>query len=146
MVWLWQSDESITNLSELARRVGMEASWVRRMMLRYSRQGAAGLRDRRKDNGRELFLSDEDIRDLEEALSKEPEDGGMWNSAKVAGWMSERLKRPVGAEVGWHYLKRLSMSLQVPRPRHHQSASDKQKQAYKKTGLRPQKVTQKTSG
>lgn len=145
LVWLWQSDDSITNLSQLARRVGMEPSWVRRVMLRYSQAGEAGLRDRRKTNRRRPLLSAQDLSDLESALEKPPEDGGLWNSSKVASWMSVRLKRPVRAEVGWHYLKRLSMSLQMPRPRHHQSASDKEKKTYKKTGSRTGSATQKAS-
>lgn len=144
MLWLAMSQPEIRNMSELSRRVGMEASWVRRLLLRYNEQGPQGLVDRRRSNRSERLLSADDLRDLEKEIQKNPPlGGGLWNGPHVAHWISRRLKRPVSAQVGWLYLKRLSMSLQVPRPRHHQSASDQEKKAYKKTRTRTEKAPQK---
>lgn len=39
----------------------------------------------------------------------------------MAAWISQRLGRLVGRQLGWTYLRRLGARLRVPRPRHVQA-------------------------
>ena len=51
-------------------------------------------------------------------LQTPPPDGGLWNSRKVAEWMSELLERPVSKQRGWEYLRGYELRLKQPRPAH----------------------------
>jgi len=71
---------------------------------------------------------------LREALLKEaPPGGGMWSGPKVARWIEEEtgIER-VHTQRGWEYLKKVGMSLQVPRPSNAQGASASEREAFKK--------------
>jgi transposase len=146
VIWLASEEKRRPNASQLGRQLGIHHSWVGRLVKRYNEHGPEGLADRRRQNRSQGLLDKEDLRELRRDLDKAPAEGGLWNGPKVAAWMSRRLKRPVQGQVGWLYLKRLGMSLQVPRPRHHQSASDQEKKAYKKNRGRSQKAGRKPSG
>lgn len=145
IIWLAADPSRKLNASELGRRVGIHHSWVGRLIRRYNELGPEGLGDRRRHNRRQRLLSKQQLLDLAQAVEKAPMEGGLWNGPKVAAWISRRLQRPVKPQVGWLYLKRLGLSLQVPRPRHGQSASDLEKKAYKKTGSRSEKTGKKAS-
>ncbi len=70
---------------EVAEATGYSPEWIREVSRRYNEGGAEGLGDRRHRNpGAAPLLSPEQQRELGEALEEPPEDGGMWNSAKVA--------------------------------------------------------------
>ncbi len=62
-------------------------------------------------------------------------EGDRWSGRTVAAWISRRLGRHVGRELGWTYLQRLGARLRVPRPRYVQA--DPQAQADCKQQLRP---------
>ncbi|MDJ0745173.1 MAG: hypothetical protein QNJ32_17690 [Xenococcaceae cyanobacterium MO_167.B27] len=50
------------------------------------------LRSRRHENqGKESLLDDVQLAHLWQRLQTPPPDGGLWNSRKVADWMSELL-------------------------------------------------------
>ncbi len=51
-------------------------------------------------------------------LQTPPADGGLWNSRKVADWMSEFLGRRVSKQRGWEYLRGYELRLKQPRPAH----------------------------
>ena len=56
--------------------------------------------------------------DLVAALEQLPEEGGVWSGPKVAAWMSRRLGKPVHAQRGWEYMRRVDFTPQRPRPKH----------------------------
>ncbi len=57
--------------------------------------------------------------ELRTTLQGDPPGGQQgWTARLVAGWMGERLGRPVAVQRGWDYLQRLRYSPQVPRQRH----------------------------
>ena len=62
-------------------------------------------------------------------------EGDRWSGRTVAAWISQRLGRRVGRQLGWVYLRRLGARLRAPRPRHVQA--DPQAQADFKQQLRP---------
>jgi transposase len=128
VVWLKASGEPT---GEIARVTGYQPDWVRRIVRRYNAEGPWSLGDRRQHNGREPLLDEAQQAELVEALSGPAPDGGLWNSPKVASWLSERVGRPVGYQRGWQYLRRLGFTIQQPRPRHVE-ASEEEQEAFKK--------------
>ena len=101
----------------------------------YNRDGALGLRNRRKakrPHQRRRLLTAAQLEELKARLAVPPVDGGLWNGPKVAGVIAELTGREkVWPQRGWDYLKRLEQSLQVPRPRHRQGDPEAQA-AFKK--------------
>ncbi len=64
------------------------------------------LRSRRHQNpGKKPLLDEDELAYLWQRLQTPPPDGGLWNSRKVAEWMSELLERPVSKQRGWEYLR-----------------------------------------
>jgi transposase len=87
------------------------------VLKRWNADGPAGLADRRRaTNGGQARLSDEQQAALFEALQGRPTDGGLWTGPKVAAYARDRWGVTVRPETGWRWLKRLGLSLQVPRP------------------------------
>jgi transposase len=80
------------------------------------------------------LLDEEGQGRLREALLKDdPPGGGMWSGPKVARWMEEETgMQRVHAQRGWEYLKKVGMSLKVPRPSNAQGADASEREAYKK--------------
>ena len=68
------------------------------------------------------------------AVGSAPE-GDRWSGRTVAAWISQRLGRRIGRQLGWVYLRRLGARLRMPRPRHMQA--DPQAQVDFKQRLRP---------
>jgi transposase len=104
--------------TQIARLTGFRPDWIRRVVRRYNVGGPDAVGDQRAGNGAERMLDKPQQEELLSLLQGPAPDGGLWNSAKVALWMSERLGRPVFPQRGWDYLRHLGMSSQRPRPRH----------------------------
>jgi transposase len=117
--------------AEVAAYTGFRVDWVRRLVRRYNSEGPDSIRDRRKDNGNEPMLSATDLEELRTALMGPAPDGGLWNSPKVAKWMSEKLQHYVSVEAGRVYLHKLGMTLKTVRP-HSAKASKEAQAAFKK--------------
>ncbi len=129
---LWLAKEGKTP-QVIAEQLGYTARWVRTVIGRWNAQGEAGMRDHRHaiDVSRPL-LSAQQQEELAAALQAPPADGGLWSGPKVAQWMQQRLGRPVAAQRGWDYLRRLGYSTRVPRPEHGK-ADQATQQLFKKT-------------
>ena len=54
-------------------------------------------------------------------LEQPAPDGGLWNSTKVADWLSQKLGRRVSRQRGWEYLQQMGFRLKVPGPSHDHS-------------------------
>ena len=124
--------------NEAARLVGRSSGWVSGLVRAYNEKGidAAVTRKHkgRQQGGREAALrwgTDEEA-ELREALLGRAPDGGAWTAAKVALWLAERRGRSVHLVTGWRTLKRLSQSVQLPRPQHPQAASAEEQAAFQK--------------
>lgn len=108
-----------TPTAEVAKAVGYSVPWVRQIVHRYNRDGAAGVGDGRHTNPGAAPLLDAIAQaDLDAALDAPHPDGDRWNTRTVAAWITARTGRPVGKQRGWAYLQRLDRSSQRPRPRH----------------------------
>lgn len=131
---LWLVSEEMT-LTDAAKAVGLNYDYAREIVRDYNREGAAGLRNRRKDHRPQCsrsLLTPEQLNDLDRRLQQPPDDGGLWNGPKVAQVIAQISGLPkVWPQRGWDYLNRLEQSLQIPRPRHRQGNPDEQS-AFKK--------------
>ena len=79
------------------------------------------LDQRQHNKGAPSLLTGEHQQQLQRVLEQAPADGGLWTGPKVGksdGWANRAHDPP---QRGWEYLKRLGLSLQVSRPRHHKA-------------------------
>jgi transposase len=101
---------------------------------RYNQLGANGLKDKRHQHpGTPPLLSVVEQAQLLQTLRTPTADGGLWNSRKVAQWISNLLDRPVSVQRGWDYLRSLEFRLPIPRPEH-DLTNLKVQEAWKKNG------------
>jgi len=123
--------------SEVARIVQRSPSWLTNTITLYNTQGPDGLTDRRPGHSHRPFLLNEIQRfTLDLRLQSPPDDQGKWTSQKVSDFIEVTLGQPVHVTTGWNYLRRLTYTVQQPRPRHPRAASAEQQEAYKKKSRR----------
>ena len=73
---------------------------------RYNQLGVNALKDKRHQHpGTQPLLSLVEQAQLLQTLRTPTADGGLWNSRKVAEWMSNLLDRPISVQRGWDYLR-----------------------------------------
>ena len=133
ILWLISQGKTTTQVMEVT---GYSRGWIQQLARRYNADGPQALGDRRHLNPgakERALLSAEQQRELQEALTNPPPDGGMWNSRKVGEWIEQKTGRVVSnkKQRGWEYLKRLRQSPKVPRP-HHEKADNGEREAFKK--------------
>ena len=101
---------------------------------RYNAEGLEGLKDRRHDNpGAPTLLSDEELLLLAQTVRKDYDKGKVWNGAKVVSWLRDKFGKEVYEQRAYEYLASISMSQQIPRPRHLNANALEQDSFKKKT-------------
>lgn len=119
--------------TEVALVVDRTPDAIRRVVRRYNTEGPDGLQDRRRGrSGRKALLSKTKRQKLFFELQRNPPDGGLWTGPKVALRVSEYAGIRVSAVTGWQYLRKLGFTLQVPRPRHSDTATGEERRIWKK--------------
>lgn len=132
MVWLLVGGAST---AEVARVTRYSPNWIREIARRYREEGPAGIGDRRHGNpGGAPLLDVAQQEQLRAALGGPAPDGGIWSCRSVAAWMHRQLGRPVSAQRGWEWMRRLGFTPQRPRPRETRADAVAQ-EAFKKGGL-----------
>ncbi|WP_019509619.1 winged helix-turn-helix domain-containing protein [Pleurocapsa sp. PCC 7319] len=130
IIWLLASGKTVAEVSSITN---YSTKWIYKLASRYNHLGEEGLGDRRHQNqGNKPLLDDVQLAHLWQRLQTPPVDGGLWNSRKVADWMSELLERPVSKQRGWEYLRGYELRLKQPRPAHTESDPFEQEK-WKKT-------------
>jgi transposase len=134
MLWLLSSGTPTTEVARVSR---YSVNWVREIARRYREDGPAGIGDRRHGNpGAAPLLDAGQQEQLRVALRGPAPHGDLWTCRSVAAWMSQMLGRPVSAQRGWEWMRRLGFTPQRPRPR--ETRADPEAQAaFKKGGLPP---------
>jgi transposase len=118
---------------DVATVTGYCRNSIYRLVRRYNELGVDGMKDLRHEHpGATPLLTEIEQAQLLQTLQTPPADGGLWNSRKVADWMSNLLDEAVSIQRGWDYLRLLEMRLRVPRPEHDLADPDVQ-EAWKKT-------------
>lgn len=133
IIWLLATGRVTEDVSSVT---GYNRNSIYRLVRRYNQLGADGLKDfRHQHPGGQPLLSEVETAQLLQTLQSPPADGGLWNSRKVAEWMSNLLDRPVSVQRGWDYLRSLEFRLRIPRPEHDLSDIEVQ-EAWKKNCVR----------
>ena len=97
--------------AEIVARTGYRPRTIRQIAQRYRERGPAGLADRRQRSvGAAPILTENQQRDLRQALQNPAPDGGVWTGPKVARWIAARTGKRVHRQRGWEYLRRLGGS------------------------------------
>jgi hypothetical protein len=108
---------------------------VRALLKRYNECGAVALGDQRSHDGtKPTILTPEALTALRERIKTLPDDGGLWTGPKIARWLAKfHGVQAVHDQRGWDALIAIGYSIQQPRPRHPEAASDKDRSALKKS-------------
>ena len=123
--------------AEVAQVRGYSVNWVREIARRYREDGPGGIGDRRHGNpGAAPLLDTPQQEQLRQALGDPAPHGDLWTCRSVAVWMSQTLGRPVSAQRGWEWMRRLGFTPQQPRPRETRADAEVQ-EAFKKGGSPP---------
>ena len=123
------------DLEEVAELLSFSTRWVRALVKRYNEGGPEMLGDQRIHNGTNpTILTPEALTGLRERIKKPPDDGGLWTGPKIARWLTmfHGLKS-VHDQRGWDALIAIGYSIQQPRPRHPDAATEEDRAALKKT-------------
>lgn len=120
--------------NRVAKRVGRSSGWITNLARRYNKLGAAGVADQHGavKGGVKPTLNTKQALALHTALRGPAPDGGLWTSTKVAAWIKRKTGQAVHATTAWRAMKAAGFTLQVPRPRHRQAASEDEQAAFKK--------------
>ena len=122
---------------EVAEILSFSPRWVRALLKRYNESGAEALGDQRVHNGtKPTILTPEALAALR--IKAPPDDGGLWSGPKIARWLAKfHGVRSVHDQRGWDALIAIGYSIQQPRPRHPDAATEEDRAALKKSS-RPQ--------
>jgi transposase len=129
---------------EVASITGYSRSWIYELVWGYNRIGPETLGDKRHEHpGAEPLLNEMQQAQLRQVLQSPPKDGGRWNGAKVAAWMTQQLGRPVSRQRGWEYLKALKSRSRgnVPGESLAESSDSQAWETYSKRKERPKRTT-----
>jgi len=131
-IWLLAKGHSV---AEVATITAYGERWIEQLRARYNADGLAALGDQRRGNGTTAtILTATVLAKLRERLRAPPDDGGVWSSRKVAGWMAGELGLArVATQRGWEALKAVGWSIQTPRPKNPKSASPEEAEAFKES-------------
>ncbi len=122
-LWLLSCGYEIDEVAEL---LSFSTRWVQVLIKRYNESGPEALGDQRVHNGTPpRILTVAALAGLRERIRRPPDDGGQWTGPKIARWLAEfHGLKLVYDQRGWDALMAIGYSIQQPRPRHPQAASD----------------------
>jgi transposase len=125
-------------VEEVAEILSFSPRWVRALLKRYNEGGGEALGDQRIHNGtKPTILTPEALAALKERIKAPPDDGGLWSGPKIARGLAKfHGVRSVHDQRGWDALIAMGYSIQQPRPRHPDAATEEDRAALKKS-LRP---------
>ena len=128
------------DVDEVAEILSFSSRWVKALIKRYNEGGPDRLGDQRVNNGTlPTILTPEALAGLLERIKTPPDDGGLWSGPKVARWLAKfHSLKSVHDQRGWDALIAIEYSIQQPRPRHPDTATDEDRAALKKNSRQPQ--------
>ena len=134
-LWLMSLGYEVDEVAEL---LSFSPRWVRALIKRYNEGGAEALGDQRVHNGtKPTILTPDALTALKERIKMPPDDGGLWTGPKIARWLAKfHGMKAVHDQRGWDALIAIGYSIQQPRPRHPEAASEADRSALKKS-LKP---------
>jgi transposase len=135
-IWLLASGHDIPEVAEL---LSFSTRWVHSLLNRYNDDGPDRLGDQRTKNGNEpTILTPAALAALKERIKTLPDDGGQWSGPKIARWLAKfHGVESVHDQRGWDALIAIEYSIQKPRPRHPQAATEEDRARLKKNSRMP---------
>lgn len=120
-------------VEQVAAITGLSADWVRKIARCYNALGVEGIVDGHKNNpgGKQKALTPEQQKQLFERLQSPPDDGGLWSGPKVGEFIKQQFGIRIHRTTAWRQLRRLGLTLQLPRPLHEKSATLEQRAFFK---------------
>jgi transposase len=130
---LWLLSQCYTAV-RIAAVTGYSAYWIGQIAKRYNTEGPAGMANRRHTTSHRTppIVPPALLEELRQVVAAAAARHESWTGSDAAAWISTRLGHAVSYHVGWRYLVRAKLSLQIPRPRH-ALADAEQQHAFKKT-------------
>ena len=124
--------------NDVAKRVGRSSGWITNLARRYNELGAPGVSDQRTEPmpSPPPTLNAKQAQALQTALRGPTSDGGLWTSPKVAAWIKKKTGKQVHKTTAWRAMRAAGFTLQVPRPRHRQTATEEEQAAFKKSSAK----------
>jgi hypothetical protein len=134
-LWLLSSGYEVETIAGL---LSFSARWVRALINRYNEGGPETLGDRRAGNGmKPTILTPAALAALKVRIRTPPADGGLWTGPKIARWLAQfHGLKSVHDQRGWDALIAIGYSIQQPRPRHPDAATEEDRAALKKNSRR----------
>jgi transposase len=131
-LWLVSSGYEVGEVAEL---LSFSTRWVRALIKRYHEGGPDRLGDQRIHNGTTpTILTSEALAALRKRIKTPPDDGGLWTGPKIARWLAKfHGLQSVHDQRGWDALVAIGYSIQQPRPRHPNAATEEDRAALKKS-------------
>ena len=135
-LWLLSLGHEIDEVAEL---LSLSTRWVFQLIKRYNEGGPERLGDQRIHNGTEpTIVTPEALAALKERVKTLPDDGGQWTAPKVALWLAKfHDVKSVHDQRGWDALVAIKWSIQRPRPRHPEAATEEDRATLKKNCTAP---------
>jgi transposase len=131
-LWLLSSGYEVDEVAEL---LSFSTRWVRSLIRRYNEGGPNRLGDQRVHNGtKPTILTPSALAALKARIKTGPDDGGLWSGPKIARWLAKfHGLQSVHDQRGWDALVAIGYSIQQPRLRHPEAATEEDRATLKKS-------------
>ncbi|MCA1624107.1 MAG: winged helix-turn-helix domain-containing protein [Acidobacteria bacterium] len=119
--------------NQVAKKLGRCSGWITETARRYNESGAAGLKNKSKNQGSKT-LTAEQVKELESEIeSGKTSEQRLWSGAQIKRWVREKTNREIHKTTAWRMFARLNFSQQTARPQHKKRASQEEQREFKKT-------------
>ena len=119
--------------AHVAKDLGMSANWISETVHRYNEGGAAGVKNKSKNEGSKT-LTDEQVKELEKQIESGRSEGGrLWSSTEIGRWVADKTGKQIHKTTAWRMFAKLDFTRQVPRPAHVKRASEQEQAEFKKS-------------
>jgi len=119
--------------AHVAKDLGMSANWISETVHRYNEGGAAGVKNKSKNEGSKT-LTDEQVKELEKQIESGRSEGGrLWSSTEIGRWVADKTGKQIHKTTAWRMFAKLDFTRQVPRPAHVKRASEEEQAEFKKS-------------
>ena len=117
----------------VAKRLGMSANWISETVHRYNDGGAAGVKNKSKNQSSKT-LTAEQVKQLEGLIeSGKTKEERLWSATQIGRWVAENSGKQIHKTTAWRMFAKLNFSRQVPRPTHQERASEEAQTEFKKS-------------
>jgi transposase len=119
--------------AHVAKDLGMSANWISETVHRYNEGGAAGVKNKSKNEGSKT-LTDEQVKELEKQIESGRAEGRrLWSSTEIGRWVADKTGKQIHKTTAWRMFAKLDFTRQVPRPAHVKRASEQEQAEFKKS-------------